>query len=55
MTEATCPFCRMDPAQVLLENELAFAFHDGFPVTRGHTLVVPKRHVASFFETTVEE
>ncbi|WP_215907444.1 HIT family protein [Geomonas anaerohicana] len=55
MTEAACPFCRIDPAQVLLENDLAFAFHDGFPVTLGHTLVVPKRHVASFFETTAEE
>lgn len=55
MTETTCPFCRIDPAQVLLENALAFAFHDGFPVTVGHTLVVPKRHVASFFETTAEE
>ncbi|WP_224982936.1 HIT family protein [Geomonas agri] len=55
MTQAACPFCRIDPAHVLLENELALALHDGFPVTLGHTLVVPKRHVASFFETTVEE
>jgi diadenosine tetraphosphate (Ap4A) HIT family hydrolase len=38
-----------------LENELAFAFYDGFPVTLGHALVVPKRHVASFFEITGEE
>ncbi|QWV98725.1 HIT family protein [Geomonas nitrogeniifigens] len=54
-TEATCPFCRPDPAKVLLENELAFAFYDGFPVTLGHTLVVPKRHVASFFDISAEE
>ncbi|MBU5638973.1 HIT family protein [Geomonas sp. Red69] len=54
-TEATCPFCRPDPAKVLLENELAFAFYDGFPVTLGHTLVVPKRHVASFFDISSEE
>lgn len=54
-TEATCPFCRTDPAKVLLENELAFAFYDGFPVTLGHTLVVPKRHVASFFDISAEE
>ncbi|MBU5612939.1 HIT family protein [Geomonas azotofigens] len=53
--EATCPFCRLDPATILLENEFARAFPDGFPVTLGHTLVVPKRHVASFFETTPEE
>ncbi|QXE87882.1 HIT family protein [Geomonas nitrogeniifigens] len=54
-TEATCPFCRPDPGKVLLENELAFAFYDGFPVTLGHTLVVPKRHVASFFDISSEE
>jgi diadenosine tetraphosphate (Ap4A) HIT family hydrolase len=31
------------------------AFADGYPVSLGHTLVIPKRHVASFFETTAEE
>lgn len=54
-TEPHCPFCQFDPAKVLLENDLAFAFYDGFPVTLGHTLVVPKRHVPSFFEITPEE
>lgn len=32
------------------ENELAYAIRDGYPVTRLHTLVIPKRHVASYFE-----
>ncbi|QXE92721.1 HIT family protein [Geomonas subterranea] len=54
-SEANCPFCRLDPVEAMLENELAFAFPDGFPVTLGHTLVVPKRHVASFFEVSPEE
>lgn len=54
-TEPHCPFCQFDPAKVLLENDLAFAFYDNFPVTLGHTLVVPKRHVPSFFEITREE
>src|SRR5690606_40384292 len=30
-------------------------FGDGYPVSPGHMLVIPKRHVASFFETTAEE
>lgn len=30
-------------------------FYDGFPVTPGHSLIVPKRHISSFFETTNEE
>jgi diadenosine tetraphosphate (Ap4A) HIT family hydrolase len=32
------------------ENELALAFLDGYPVTEGHTLIIPKRHVADYFD-----
>ncbi len=35
---------------IITENELALAIRDGFPVTEGHTLVIPKRHVVSYFE-----
>jgi diadenosine tetraphosphate (Ap4A) HIT family hydrolase len=31
------------------------AVRDGFPVARGHSLIVPRRHVSSFFELTVDE
>jgi ATP adenylyltransferase len=34
------------------ENELAYAIHDGFPVTHLHTLIIPKRHVSSYFDLT---
>src|SRR5262249_3188333 len=50
-----CPFCRLEKDRVLLESEFAVAFPDGFPLTQGHTLVVPKRHVASLFELPDEE
>lgn len=53
--KASCPFCRLDHAEILVENDHAVAFLDRFPVTPGHALVVPKRHVSSFFETTAEE
>ena len=36
-------------------NDLAFAVRDRFPVTEGHTLVVPKRVVATWFEATRQE
>jgi diadenosine tetraphosphate (Ap4A) HIT family hydrolase len=39
----------------IASNELAFAIQDGFPVSRGHTLVVPKRVVATWFDATAEE
>lgn len=38
-----------------MANDQAIAFHDGFPVTPGHSLIVPKRHIFSFFDATREE
>ncbi|MBN3037709.1 MAG: HIT family protein [Candidatus Diapherotrites archaeon] len=49
-----CPFCDLDE-EVVLENDLAFAVRDINPVTRGHMLVIPKRHVTDFFELSGDE
>jgi len=40
---------------VSLQHELAFSARDTYPTSPGHTLVIPRRHVASFFELTQEE
>lgn len=48
--EHGCPFCELPASRVVAENELALAFRDGFPVTEHHTLIIPKRHVADYFE-----
>lgn len=50
-----CPFCHLEKSRICLESEFAVAFHDAFPVSEGHTLVVPKRHVVSLFELSEEE
>jgi diadenosine tetraphosphate (Ap4A) HIT family hydrolase len=55
MNQHDCPFCRLETSRIRLESEFAVAFLDGFPVTPGHTLVVPKRHVASLFELPDQE
>jgi diadenosine tetraphosphate (Ap4A) HIT family hydrolase len=55
MTSASCPFCHLDPVTVLSSNRYAVAVWDGFPVTPGHSLIIPKRHIVSFFEATPEE
>jgi diadenosine tetraphosphate (Ap4A) HIT family hydrolase len=56
MTEKEqCIFCDPDAASVVLENDKAYARHDAYPVSPGHLLVIPKRHVASLFDTTPEE
>lgn len=50
-----CIFCEKTGASIICENELAKAFYDNFPVNKGHVLIVPKRHVATFFEASQEE
>ncbi len=36
-------------------KRFAFAIYDGFPVNKGHMLIMPKRHEESFFSLTSEE
>jgi ATP adenylyltransferase len=48
--EASCAFCIVDQSRLVAENELCFAILDAHPVSAYHTLVLPKRHVANFFE-----
>ena len=55
MSDALCPFCNLRPAQIVAEHPLALAFRDRSPVSEGHSLVIPRRHVLSFFDCTVEE
>lgn len=45
-----CPFCLIEPGAIVLKNETAIAFRDRFPVAEGHTLVTPRRHVASIYQ-----
>lgn len=51
----SCPFCNLPAGRVVMANELAVAIRDGFPVSPGHTLILPKRHVESFFAVTEAE
>ena len=50
-----CPFCTVATARIVGETNLAAAITDGFPVSPGHTLIIPRRHVGSFFDLTPEE
>ena len=50
-----CPFCTLPRNRIVLESEVGFVIRDGYPVSRGHTLVIPKRHVASLFELDQDE
>lgn len=53
-----CLFCeiqRNNRERIISENQLAYTVRDGFPVTRHHTLFIPKRHTLDFFGLTSEE
>ncbi len=50
-----CLFCEIPTDRVIASNDLAYAIHDGFPVTPLHTLIIPKRHVETYFDLTEAE
>ncbi|MCH5374383.1 MAG: HIT domain-containing protein, partial [Planctomycetes bacterium] len=54
-----CPFCRILnddlPSSRVYEDEQLMAFLDIHPISPGHTLVVPRRHVESFTDLSSEE
>jgi len=50
-----CIFCELPQDRIIDQTELSKVFRDAFPVTKLHTLVIPKRHVADYFELTKEE
>lgn len=52
---AQCPFCSPVPEEIVLRNPLCYARYDRYPVSKGHVLIVPFRHVADFFELTPDE
>ncbi|MBU0721660.1 HIT family protein [bacterium] len=52
----SCVFCSKNTNIDIIDcNNLALAFYDLYPVTKYHTLIVPKRHVANYFELEKSE
>ena len=51
--DTSCELCK--PAMVLLQDELAYVRHDDNSLAPGHILVIPRRHVANFFDMTAQE
>lgn len=52
---AACPFCQLMEPDCLLESKLACVIQDAYPVSPGHLLVVPRRHVEDFFALQPQE
>lgn len=51
----SCPFCAPPADKVIHEGKLVVGLWDGFPVSPGHALIVPRRHVADWFSATPDE
>ena len=50
MADPGCPFCTIELERVVGAWGPVFAIRDAFPVSEGHTLIIPRRHVATLFE-----
>ena len=50
-----CIFCKIIKEELQFENKLAYSSIDSYPVSEFHSLIVPKRHVETYFELTNEE
>ena len=53
MDKFKSPF--LEKKERLLENEVGFVIYDGYPVSKGHCLIVPHRVYSDYFESTNEE
>ena len=50
-----CIFCKIRTEELQFENQLAYSSRDSYPVSELHSLIVPKRHVETYFDLTNEE
>ena len=50
-----CLFCNINSKDLVFDNEFAFASIDSYPVSKYHSLIVPKRHILDYFELTNDE
>jgi len=55
MGPVSCVFCAPEDAEVVLRGEMSYVRYDKFPVSPGHMLVIPFRHVPSVFDLNSDE
>jgi diadenosine tetraphosphate (Ap4A) HIT family hydrolase len=53
--QSSCPFCSLPADRIVQQNEHAVFVLDAYPVSQGHSLIIPKKHVASWFDISAIE
>lgn len=50
-----CPFCSPAGDEVVISNDAAYVRYDRYPVSQGHMLVIPRRHISSYLDCNEQE
>ena len=50
-----CIFCDVKKKDIIYENEYAFVSYDSYPVSKFHSLIIPKKHIKNFFDLNDKE
>ena len=50
-----CIFCNVIEEDVIYENKYAFVSYDSYPVSKFHSLIIPKRHIRNYFDLDEKE
>ena len=50
-----CIFCDVKKQDIIYENDYAFVSYDSYPVSKFHSLIIPKRHIKNFFDLNDKE
>jgi diadenosine tetraphosphate (Ap4A) HIT family hydrolase len=54
-TNNECIFCGLEESRIAIENDLGVVIYDNYPVSKGHALIIPKRHISSLSEAKTPE
>jgi diadenosine tetraphosphate (Ap4A) HIT family hydrolase len=55
MTEKVCPYCDFDEFDIIDKNEFGAILPEHQPLSKGHSVIIPLRHIDSFFEVSEKE
>ncbi|MDM1759072.1 MULTISPECIES: HIT family protein [Acinetobacter] len=55
MTDLNCPYCNFDEYDIIAKNEFGAILPEPNPLSKGHSVIVPLRHITSFFDVSEKE